>query len=79
MFQLDEDQFASIIWPQLKPECKKDIKEHSLDSLYFLLVTSSKFPGKVKLRKLIGVPEILCDDNIQDVSEKLMVREWVLS
>ncbi|XP_075984226.1 MYB binding protein 1a [Anticarsia gemmatalis] len=69
---VDEEQFGSVIWPLLKADFKKDIKEHSLDSLYFLMVISSKFPDKVKLRKLIGATEILCEDNIHTICEKIM-------
>ncbi|XP_049879214.1 uncharacterized protein LOC126376095 [Pectinophora gossypiella] len=69
---LEEDKFSSLIWPHIKQEFKKDVKEQSLDSLYFLLMVSKKFPGKVKLRKLIGVPEILCEENIHEVCEKIM-------
>ncbi|CAB3246386.1 unnamed protein product [Arctia plantaginis] len=69
---VDADQFGQVIWPLIKPEFKRDIKEHSLDSLYFLFVISTKFPDKVKLRKLIGSPEILCEDNIHTVCEKIM-------
>ncbi|XP_026488898.2 myb-binding protein 1A-like protein [Vanessa tameamea] len=70
--KLDEDQFSSIVWTNIKQDYKKDIKEHTLDSLYFLLVISKKFPEKVKLRKLIGMPEILHEDNISDICEKIM-------
>lgn len=73
-FQLNEDQFATIIWPQIKQEFKKDIKEHTLDSLYFLMMVNSKFPTKVKLRKLLGVTQILCEENIDAICEKIMVR-----
>ncbi|CAH0696839.1 unnamed protein product [Spodoptera exigua] len=69
---LNEDQFATIIWPQIKQEFKKDIKEHSLDSLHFLMMVNSKFPTKVKLRKLLGVTQILCEDNIDAICEKIM-------
>ncbi|RVE50248.1 hypothetical protein evm_005083 [Chilo suppressalis] len=69
---LEEDEFNSIVWSNIKQNFKKDIKEHSLDTLYFLLTASRKFPDKVKLRKVIGVSEVLCDDNIQDTSEILM-------
>ncbi|XP_060806524.1 myb-binding protein 1A-like protein [Amyelois transitella] len=71
--ELDEEQFSSIVWSNIKAEFKKDLKEHSLDSLYFLLVANSKFSSKVKLRKLIGVTEILCEDNIHVICEKLMM------
>ncbi|XP_072934528.1 myb-binding protein 1A-like protein [Epargyreus clarus] len=70
--ELDEEQFSSIVWGNIKQEFKKDVKEHTLDSLYFLLVVNKKFPAKVKLRKLIGVAEVLCEDNIHDICEKLM-------
>ncbi|XP_034828247.1 myb-binding protein 1A-like protein [Maniola hyperantus] len=70
--QLNEDQFATIVWSNIKQEYKKDIKDHTLDSLYFLMLVSAKFPQKVKLRKLIGVPEILHEDHINDICEKLM-------
>lgn len=73
LLQVDAEQFGTTIWPLIKPDFKKDIKEHTLDSLYFLMVISSKFPEKVKLRKLIGAPEILCEDNIHAVCEKIMV------
>lgn len=73
LFQLNEDDFATIVWSNIKQDYKKEIKEHSLDSLYILLVLSKKFPEKVKLRKLIGVPDILHEDNIPDICEKLMV------
>ncbi|KAI5634074.1 DNA polymerase phi domain-containing protein [Phthorimaea operculella] len=69
---LDEEKFSTIIWPHIKQEFKKDIKEHSLDSLYFLLMVSMKFPTKVKLRKLIGVQQLLCEENIHEVCEKIM-------
>ncbi|XP_053617406.1 myb-binding protein 1A [Plodia interpunctella] len=69
---LDEEQFSSIIWSNVKVEFKNDLKEHTLDSLYFLMVANSKFPSKVKLRKLIGVTEVLCEDNIHVICEKLM-------
>ncbi|KAM3963956.1 LOW QUALITY PROTEIN: MYB binding protein 1a [Aphomia sociella] len=69
---LNEDQFSSIIWSNIKQEFKKGLKEHSLDSLYFLLMASNKFPDKVKMRKLLGVPELLCEDNIHVICEKLM-------
>ncbi|XP_063541250.1 myb-binding protein 1A-like protein [Cydia strobilella] len=69
---LNEDQFSTIVWPHIKQEFKKELKEHSLDSLYFLMVVSNKFPEKVKLRKLLGVSEILCEDNIHAICEKLM-------
>lgn len=70
---MDDEQFATLIWPLIKQDFKKDIKEHTLDSLYFLIMVNKKFPAKVKLRKLIGVTEILCEDNIHTVSEKIMV------
>ncbi|CAG9791369.1 unnamed protein product [Diatraea saccharalis] len=69
---LNEDEFTSIVWSNLKQEFKKDIKDHNLDSLFFLLIICKKFPNKVKLRKLIGVSEVICDDTLQDISEKLM-------
>jgi hypothetical protein len=71
---LDEEQFGSIIWPNIKQELKKEVKEHSLDSLYFILVGTRKFPNTIKLRKLIGFPELICEDSIQEICEKLMVR-----
>ncbi|KAJ2942826.1 hypothetical protein O0L34_g15014 [Tuta absoluta] len=69
---LDEDKFSTIIWPHIKQEFKKGIKEHSLDSLYFLLMVSMKFPTKVKLRKLMGVQQLLCEENIHEMCEKIM-------
>ncbi|KAJ8711363.1 hypothetical protein PYW07_008605 [Mythimna separata] len=69
---LDAEQFATLIWPLIKQDFKKDIKEHTLDSLYFLMMVNKKFPPKVKLRKLIGVTEILCEDNIHTICEKIM-------
>ncbi|XP_063833184.1 myb-binding protein 1A-like protein [Ostrinia nubilalis] len=71
---LSEEQFSSVVWSSLKVDLKKDIKDHTLDSLYFLLVVSKKFPNKVKLRKLLGVPELLCEDTIPDICEKLMAK-----
>ncbi|CAK1541559.1 unnamed protein product [Leptosia nina] len=70
--EIDELQFSSIIWTNIKTMYKKEIKEHTLDSLHFLLVISRKFPGKVKVRKLIGSPEILHEDNMEDLTEKLL-------
>lgn len=32
-----------------------------------------KFPQTVKLKKLLGASEILCEDNIHAVCEKLLV------
>ncbi|KAJ0173013.1 hypothetical protein K1T71_011189 [Dendrolimus kikuchii] len=69
---LDEEHFLSIIWSNIKQDFKKEIKDHSLDSLYFLMVVSNKFPEKVKLRKLIGVPEIICEDNVHALCEKIL-------
>ncbi|XP_021182445.3 myb-binding protein 1A-like protein [Helicoverpa armigera] len=69
---VDAEQFGTLIWPLIKQDFKKDIKEHTLDSLYFLMMVNDKFPAKIKLRKLIGVTEILCDDNIQPICEKIM-------
>ncbi|XP_045503386.1 myb-binding protein 1A-like protein [Colias croceus] len=70
--EIDEDKFSNIVWSNIKANYKKAIKEHTLDSLHFLLVVSSKFPNKVKVRKLFGVPEILHEDHIADISEKLL-------
>lgn len=72
-FQLDVENFTSIVWSNIKQDFKKELSEHTLDSLYFLMVANKKFPDVVKLRKLIGTSEILCEDNIQPVCEKLMV------
>ncbi|OWR55017.1 putative DNA polymerase v [Danaus plexippus plexippus] len=69
---LDEEQFATIVWPNIKQNYKKAINEHNLDSLYFLMIVNEKFPKKVKLRKLIGVPELLHEDHISDICDKLM-------
>ncbi|XP_068623401.1 uncharacterized protein Mybbp1A [Battus philenor] len=69
---LDEEQFGSIVWSNIKQDFKKDIKEYSLDSLYFLLVVSTKFPNKIKVKKLLSVPEILHKDNLQSICEKLL-------
>ncbi|KAL4711909.1 hypothetical protein ACJJTC_006078 [Scirpophaga incertulas] len=69
---LNDEQFTSVVWSNIKQDFKKDIKEHSLDSLYFLMIVNKQFPNKVKLRKLIGVSELLCDENILDICEKLM-------
>lgn len=73
IFQLDEENFSSIIWSNVKQDFKKEIKDHTLDSLYFLMIASKKFPEKIKLRKLIGVSEILCEDNIHAICEKILV------
>lgn len=73
--QLDEEQFSTIIWPIIKPELKKEIKEHTLDTLYFLMVVSQKFPKQVKLKKLIGVDDVLHEDNIHVVCEKILVSK----
>ncbi|XP_022112489.2 myb-binding protein 1A [Pieris rapae] len=70
--EISEEQFSSIVWPTIKPNFKKEMKEHTLDSLYFLLVVSSKFPNTVKVRKLCGVSEILHDDHIADICDKLL-------
>lgn len=72
-FQLDDNQFSTIVWSNIKQDFKKELKEHTLDSLHFLMMVSKKFPEKVKLRKLLGVAEILCEDNIHVICEKLMV------
>ncbi|KAI8442294.1 hypothetical protein MSG28_005846, partial [Choristoneura fumiferana] len=69
---LDDNQFSTIVWSNIRQDFKKELKEHSLDSLHFLMVVSKKFPEKVKLRKLLGVAEILCEDNIHVICEKLM-------
>ncbi|XP_004926906.1 myb-binding protein 1A [Bombyx mori] len=69
---LDVENFTSIVWSNIKQDFKKELSEHTLDSLYFLMVANKKFPDVVKLRKLIGTSEILCEDNIQPVCEKLM-------
>lgn len=37
------------------------------------MIVNEKFPKKVKLRKLIGVPELLHEDHISDICDKLMV------
>lgn len=63
-----------MYWPLIKQDFKKDLKEHTLDSLYFLMVINTKFPAKVKLRKLIGSTDVLSEDNIHTVCEKMMVR-----
>lgn len=62
----------------MKEGFKKEIKEHTLDSIYFLIMVSQKFPNKVKLKKLIGTTEMLAEDNLQDICVKLMVRFYVL-
>ncbi|KPJ15976.1 hypothetical protein RR48_10022 [Papilio machaon] len=69
---LDEDQFSLMVWSNIKDDFKKDLKEYNLDSLYFLLVVSTKFPKKVKVKKLLSVPEILHEDNLQTICEKLL-------
>ncbi|XP_026740402.1 myb-binding protein 1A-like protein [Trichoplusia ni] len=69
---VDIEQFASVYWPLIKQDFKKDLKEHTLDSLYFLMVINTKFPAKVKLRKLIGSTDVLSEDNIHTVCEKMM-------
>ncbi|XP_014357214.2 rDNA transcriptional regulator pol5 [Papilio machaon] len=69
---LDEDQFSLMVWSNIKEDFKKDLKEYHLDSLYFLLVVSTKFPKKVKVKKLLSVPEILLEDNLKTICEKLL-------
>ncbi|XP_041971652.1 uncharacterized protein LOC121727737 [Aricia agestis] len=70
--RVNEEQFSAFIWPNIKQDFKKEIKELSLDSIYFLLVVGTKFPNTVKLRKLIGAPSLLHEDFIPDICEKLM-------
>ncbi|XP_013143591.1 PREDICTED: myb-binding protein 1A-like protein [Papilio polytes] len=72
IYSLDEEQFSSVVWSNIKEDFKKDLKEYNLDSLYFLLVASTKFPKKVKVKKLLSVPEILHEDNLQIICEKLL-------
>ncbi|XP_013167683.1 PREDICTED: myb-binding protein 1A-like protein [Papilio xuthus] len=69
---LDDEQFSLVVWSNIKEDFKKDLKEYNLDSLYFLLVVSTKFPKKVKVKKLLSVPEILHEDNLQIICEKLL-------
>ncbi|CAG5044426.1 unnamed protein product [Parnassius apollo] len=70
--ELEEEQFSSVVWSNIKHDFKKDIKEYNLDSLYCLLIMSTKFPKKVKVKKLLAVPEILCEENLQIICEKLL-------
>ncbi|XP_026755011.2 uncharacterized protein LOC113515073 [Galleria mellonella] len=69
---LNEEQFSLITWTNIKQEFKKGLQEHSLDSLYFLMVVNNRFPNKVKMKKLLGVSELLCEENIHVICEKLM-------
>lgn len=66
-----------MIWPHIKEDFKKELKEHTLDSIYFLIVVSQKFSNKVKIKKLIGTTVILAEENLQDICDKLMVRFYV--
>lgn len=74
---MDESQFSTILWPYLKAEFKKPLKEYTLDSLYFLLVASRRFPAKVRPAKLVGLQDLLGEDAVPTVCEKLMVRDVV--
>lgn len=58
----------------MKKDFKKKISELNLDTLYFLLVVSKKFPKIVKVRKLLGSEAVLSEDTVHDVTEKVMVR-----
>ncbi|XP_059049194.1 myb-binding protein 1A [Achroia grisella] len=69
---INKEQFSSIIWQNIKQEFKKTVKEHTIDSLYFLMMVNNKFPDKVKMKKLLGVPDLLCEENIHIICEKLM-------
>lgn len=72
--QLNKEQFTSIIWTNIKKTFKKDLSEHTLDSLYFLIMINKKFPDVVKVRKLLGFEAIVCQDTVDDICEKLMVK-----
>lgn len=76
--QLNEEQFTSILWSNINEEFKKDIKDHTLDSLYFLMMVAKKFPATVQLKKLVGSSEILSEDNIHAVCDKLLVSYGLL-
>lgn len=72
VINLNEEQFSSIVWSTMKSEFKKELKEHNLDTLYFLIVTSKKFPKVVKVRKLLGVESVICENTLHEISEKIM-------
>nr|CAD7396183.1 unnamed protein product [Timema poppensis] len=72
---INGDNFHKLIWPIMKAEVKKPLASHSLENLYFLLISKRLFPKVMSsklLMKTVGVPEIIHKDSILVLSTLLL-------
>ena len=75
MFQLEEEDFLTHIWPRMSETFKG--KALSLELLWLILEINSKFPNvfnKERTYEIFERKKLIGQELIKDVAEMLMVR-----
>ncbi|XP_044764201.1 rDNA transcriptional regulator pol5 [Coccinella septempunctata] len=72
---VSKDVFQSLILPVIKPQLEKPFSDYNLDSFYFLIMLTNKYPkliGKQILKKISSSSTFIAESNLEAFSNILL-------